>query len=80
MRFLLGSNEGALKPVGSAVVVKSDNEKKIQKIKKTLNEIKVLKDKQAKGENLEKNQLEKLSKEAELTKQLEELNSSTSGS
>jgi len=75
-----GSNEGALKPVGSAVVVKSENEKKIRKIKKTLNEIKALKDKQARGENLEKNQLEKLSKEAELTKQLEELNSSTSGS
>lgn len=61
--------------------MKSDNEKKIQKIKKTLNEIKILKEKQAKGDNLEKNQLEKLSKEEELKKQLEELNeSSASGS
>ncbi|XP_066540461.1 eukaryotic translation initiation factor 2A [Hoplias malabaricus] len=64
-----------LVPSSHAPVTSGDpeNDKKIKNIKKKLKAIEELKEQQAAGKQMQKNQLEKMQKEAQLLKELEEL-------
>lgn len=69
-----GGDGGGNSPKPAAMKTTSSKDKKIKSIEKKLEAIKKLKESRKKGDHLEKNQLDKISKEKELLKELEDLN------
>ena len=63
-------NQAANQPNAGAM---TEKQKEIKKLEKKIFAINKIKEKQAKGESLEKNQMEKLSTESEILSQLEKL-------